>query len=107
MLRSLFVKRNNNIFNRILPISVYSYSADNVVGVKRNTIFSNHHVSTNIRNNNVTHSNFKSISTLKIDITSNFNKVNYNCFSTSKIDIESEIVDTKAKIDNNNMLLEI
>jgi hypothetical protein len=74
MLRCLFAKRNNNIFNRILPICTNPYYTDNVVVVKRNTnntlIFSNN--ITYFGKNN-THSNFKSFSPSKLNITSKVN----------------------------------
>jgi hypothetical protein len=73
MLRSLFAKRNNNIFNRILPNCTNPYYTDNVVVVKGNTnntsIFSNNFSTYFVKNNNVTQSNFKSFSPPELIIT--------------------------------------
>jgi valyl-tRNA synthetase len=92
MLRSLFSKRTNNIFNRILPICTNPYYTYNVVVVKRNT--------NNTSNNFFTHRNFKKNSPPELNVTSMVNKVNYKSFSTSKIDIESKINKVETQIDN-------
>jgi hypothetical protein len=96
MFRRLFAQHNQ----RIIPICTNLFKTDNAIVTKqKSSIF--------IGNNNGTHSNCKSFSTLKIDITSMVNKVNYKSFSTSKLDIESKINKVETQIDNVTKKIEI